>query len=427
MNGADAFAFDLDTAKLIVDSVAAFSGVCCRLLAADGMAVYRSAGYVDECTYLRKLSGKAPSCERLHFQGIRYSERLGGRYVYTCPSGLAYCASPIIVGGSIAGGLVSGPVRLVEADDLSEELAEQRQISGEHVSELCSFLGGITHMEPVRLSSLSVILFAGTVCIGDDSRELLRRRGEDWQQREIGQYIHQAKADMKTGRYPIEKEQELFAGVARGDRFTAIALLNELLGHIFYFVPSEDMRKIRITELLSGLSRAAVQGGADTGLVLGLSEKHIKQLGRLHSQEEIAWWTAQAMRQYTDLVFEQMNSKYKNTIRKAISYMQLNCEKKLTLEEVADYVCYSRSHFSKLFKAEMGCGFRTYLNELRVEKSKALLLERSIPISEIHTACGFDSQSYYCKVFKRFVGVTPDYYRKHSRRIDQSRERSSQS
>ena len=133
------------------------------------------------------------------------------------------------------------------------------------------------------------------------------------------------------------------------------------------------------------------------------------------------------MRQYTDLVFEQMNSKYKNTIRKAISYMQLNCEKKLTLEEVADYVCYSRSHFSKLFKAEMGCGFRTYLNELRVEKSKALLLERSIPISEIHTACGFDSQSYYCKVFKRFVGVTPDYYRKHSRRIDQSRERSSQS
>lgn len=421
----NSFDFDMDTAKLIVDSVAALSGVCCRLLSADGMNLYRSAGYPDECAYIRKLPGRAPTCEQLHLQGIRYSENLGGRYVYTCQSGLAYCASPIIVGGRLAGGLVAGPVRLVDADDLTEEMAEQRKVYGEQLEALGAFLGRIVQMEPERLSGLSVILFTGTVCIGDGSRELLRRRGEDWQQREIGQYIHQAKAGAQSGRYPIEKERELYDAVARGDRFTAVALLNELLGHIFYFVTSEDMRKMRITELLAGLSRAAMQGGADTELVLSLSEKHISRLSQLHSQEEIAWWTAQVMRQYTDLVFEQVNSKYKNTIRKAISYMQLNCDKKLTLEEVADYVCYSRSHFSKLFKSEMGCGFRTYLNDLRVEKSKALLLEMDMPIAEIHTACGFESQSYYCKVFKRIVGVTPDYYRKQGRRIDQSRERSS--
>lgn len=423
MSSADATVFDLDTAKLMVDSVAEFSGVCCRLLDAGGEEVYRSAGHPDECAYLRDLPGQPPVCEQVHLRGVRYAERLGGRYVYSCPSGLAYCASPIIVGGMVAGGLVSGPVLLVEPEDLTEELAERRSVPEGQVPTLCGFLRDIVQVEPGRMSSLSVVLFAGTVCIGDASRELMRRRGESRQQREIGQYIHQTKTGAGHGRYPIEKEQELFNAVARGDRFTAIALLNEILGHVFYFMQSDELRKIRITELLSGLSRAAVQGGADAELVLALSEKHLSQLDRLSSKEKIASWTAQAMQQYSDLVFEQVSSKYKNTMRKAVSYMQLNCEKKLSLEEVADYVCYSRSHFSKLFKAEMGCGFRTYLNEIRVEKSKALLLERDTPISEIHTVCGFDSQSYYCKVFKRIVGVTPDYYRKHSRRIDQSRER----
>lgn len=72
--------------------------------------------------------------------------------------------------------------------------------------------------------------------------------------------------------------------------------------------------------------------------------------------------------------------------------------------------------------AELGCGFRTYLNQLRVESSKTMLLSGPASIAEICDACGFEDQSYYCKVFKRIVGVTPDKDRKQSRRIDNSRE-----
>ena len=71
----------------------------------------------------------------------------------------------------------------------------------------------------------------------------------------------------------------------------------------------------------------------------------------------------------------------------------------------------------------MGCSFRSQLNQLRVEKSKVLLLASNAPMSEIYAACGFEDQSYFCKVFKRLEGVTPDRYRKQSRRIDKDRER----
>ena len=421
----DRFTIDLGTARAMADSFALTTGVRCRLLSARGEMLHQRGVPEDECTCLKALPGTPPPCVDLHPRGISYAEQLGGRYIYACASGLAYCASPIIVGGALAGGLVAGPVLLVEAEDLLEELAERRQIPRGGTHTLRDFLAGIPQVEPARMTWLSLQLFANAVCLGDNSRELLLQQSGEWQQRSIGQYVHQVKNSGQSGRYPIEKEQELFNAVARGDRNAANALLNELLGHIFFFTSETDISQVRVIELLLLLSRAAIQGGGDPDAVLAISDQYVQMLRRLRSREEVAQWLAQALHRYTDRVFSFVDSKHRNVIRKAMSYMRLNCERNLTLGEVADYVGYSHTHFSKVFKDEMGCGFRTYLNQTRVEKSKVLLLAGSAPISEIYSACGFEDQSYFCKVFKRLVGVTPDRYRKQSRRhIDEGKERS---
>lgn len=415
---------DLETARAMADSFALATGVRCRLLSVQGDTLYQRGTPEDECTYLKSLPGTPPVCVDLHLRGIRQAEQLGGRYIYSCGSGLTYCASPIVVGGALVGGLAAGPVLLMEAEDLLEDLAERRQVSCGRIDALRTFLNGIPPMEPDRMSHLSLQLFANAVCIGDNSRELILQRSEGWQQRSIAQYVHQVKHSGQSGRYPIEKEQELFNAVARGDRNTANALLNELLGHIFFFTADTDIGQIRVIELLLVLSRAAIQGGGNPEVVLAASDQYIQKLRGLRSREEVAQWLAHALHRYTDLVFSFVDVKHRNVIRKAMSYMRLNCERNLTLGEVADYVGYSHTHFSKVFKEEMGCGFRTYLNQTRVEKSKVLLLAGSMPMSEICSACGFEDQSYFCKVFKRLVGVTPDRYRKRSgRHIDESRER----
>ena len=419
----DSFAIDLDTAKAMTDSFALSAGIRCRLISAQGETLYQRGEPEDECAYLKALPGKPPLCADLHLRGVLQAERLGGRYIYTCASDLAYCASPIIVGGALAGGLVAGPVLLVEAEDLLEDLMERRQVPRGGMDALQAFLTGIPQVEPVRMTFLSLQLFADCVCIGDNSRELLLRRSGGYQQRSIGQYIHQVKTGGQGARYPIEKERALFSAVSRGDRITATALLNELLGHIFFLTPDAAVSGIRVAELLSTLSRAAIHGGADAEAVLAISDQYIQRLRRLRSQEDVAQWLAQALRRYTALVFSLVDTRYEVVIQKAISYMQLNCERNLTLGEVAGYVGYSHSHFSKVFKEELGCSFRSQLNQLRVEKSKLLLLAGNAPMSEIYAACGFEDQSYFCKVFKRLVGVTPDRYRRQSRRIDESRER----
>jgi len=382
----------------------------------------QGGGETDECEYLRGLPGQAPVCRELHLRGLLQAERFGGRYIYSCESGLTFFAAPILSGGSMVGGMVAGPVLLMEVDDCLDEIIRKREIPAGDVRGLRSFLSALPQVTPARVRHMSMQLFANAVCISDSSHEMILQRNDTRQQRSIGEYVHQLKAGGQEVPYPMDVEHAMIAAIAQGDKPTASALLNEILGHIFFFSSDPNSIQTRITELLVVISRAAIGGGASAATIFDINHRYMQELKQLRSQEDVAQWLARVLNRFTDLVFDLMDSKHKNVIRKAVGYMNANCARNLTLAEVADHVGYSHSHFSKVFKDEMGCGFRAYLNQIRVEKSKALLLAGNASIAEICDMCGFEDQSYHCKVFKKLVGVTPDKYRKQSRRIDSSRE-----
>ena len=98
-------------------------------------------------------------------------------------------------------------------------------------------------------------------------------------------------------------------------------------------------------------------------------------------------------------------------VRKALRYMHDNYSAHLDLEKVAEYVGLSPSYFSSLFHKIVGESFRDRLNRIRVEESKRLLLSAKYSLGDIAVAMGFPDQSYYSKVFKKFIGVTPGKYR----------------
>lgn len=415
--------FDLSTAIEMVDAFSLSCGICCRLLSSTGETLYQQgAPEQNECDYLRSLPGQAPACQDLHLRGLLQAERFGGRYIYSCDSGLTYFSAPIISGGSVAGGLVAGPVLLAEVDDYLDDIIEKRNVAASHIRPLRTFFSTLPLIPPSRLRHLSIQLFSSAVCVSDSSHEMLLHKNDTQQQRSIGEYVHQVKAGQQDVPYPMETEQELLAAISRGDKPTASALLNEILGHIFFFTSDPSTTQTRITELLVLLSRAAIKGGAATEVIFEINHRYMQELKQLHSQEDVAQWLAHVLNRFTDLVFELVDSKHKNIIHRAVNYINANCAKDLNMSDVANYVGYSHSHFSKVFKEEMGCGFRAYLTRIRVEKSKALLLSSNASIADICEMCGFEDQSYHCKVFKKLVGVTPDKFRKQSRRIDSERE-----
>jgi two-component system response regulator YesN len=59
----------------------------------------------------------------------------------------------------------------------------------------------------------------------------------------------------------------------------------------------------------------------------------------------------------------------------------------------------------------MKCNFNTYVNRIRIERSKQLLLQDTLNLADISNMVGYEDQSYFSKVFKRVVGITPGRYR----------------
>ena len=98
-------------------------------------------------------------------------------------------------------------------------------------------------------------------------------------------------------------------------------------------------------------------------------------------------------------------------MKKAIAYISKNYSKNLTLEEVANDVHLNPAYFSTVFKQSCGSSFKEYLNMVRIEESKRLLANTDYSVIDIAIAVGFEDQSYFSKVFKKYTGLTPKQYR----------------
>jgi AraC family transcriptional regulator len=82
------------------------------------------------------------------------------------------------------------------------------------------------------------------------------------------------------------------------------------------------------------------------------------------------------------------------------------------LAQVAKQVRLSVSHFCRGFKESFGASPHEYLMRLRVEKAQSLMLTTDERLSHIAAASGFTDQAHLTKLFRRFVGETPNSWRR---------------
>ena len=83
----------------------------------------------------------------------------------------------------------------------------------------------------------------------------------------------------------------------------------------------------------------------------------------------------------------------------------------LSLGQVAKAVNMSSYYFCKMFKKVAGINFTDYVARVRIEKSKNLLLNPNLRVSEIAFEVGFQSLTHFNRVFKKILGQSPTEYR----------------
>ena len=98
-------------------------------------------------------------------------------------------------------------------------------------------------------------------------------------------------------------------------------------------------------------------------------------------------------------------------ITKAVTFVQGNYSKPISVEDMASAAGLSVYRFTHLFTGTLGSSPVEYLTKIRVEKAAEFLRKTSNSIEEVARSVGYSNGNYFCKVFKRLVGSTPGSYR----------------
>jgi AraC-like DNA-binding protein/ligand-binding sensor protein len=120
---------------------------------------------------------------------------------------------------------------------------------------------------------------------------------------------------------------------------------------------------------------------------------------------------AQHLSMLSNQVLLQQDNAEPPVITRAKEYIHEHQTENLRLGHVAKAVNTSTFYFCKMFKKVTGINFTDYLSRVRIEKSKNLLLNPNLRVSEIAFEVGFQSLTHFNRVFKKILGHSPTEYR----------------
>lgn len=399
----------------ILESFHTCIGLPTQVIDAHGV-ILESYGQVSNyCRIIKKYLPKNDSCERVHIRASQKAMDLGETYIFSCHANLNHMVFPLMNNNTLFGSVLVGPFLMDEPDStLVLSIDRRYNLSTTSLLDLYEELDSIKIVPSATVTHISRLLYyLFADLISESKQQLIMNQSKLSQQSKINESIQMYKSGSTSGgSYPIELENSLITKVKTGNSEQAKAILNDLLGYVFFAEGNSlDIVKTRSIELCSLLSRAAIEGGATSDSVLKINNQYLKSLQSMRSLDDVCFKLQESVDTFTDCIFNYIPNKNSELVKKAIRFISQNFASPLSLDDVAGHVHLNPAYFSTVFKQSTGSSFKEYLNMVRIEESKRLLSNTNYSVIDIAIATGFEDQSYFSKVFKKYTGLTPKQYR----------------
>lgn len=371
-------------------------------------------GESEFCRYIKKCGGE--KCIASYRRACAEAGKWTEPYFFRCHAGLVMWAVPIIVEGENLGCLICGQVLLWEMDEyFIEELEEINQDieDFEFLIEKARKLGVLSpHKSQAVAEMLQVII--NYLSKANAQVFLEQKETKEWRNSILTELKENKKNPLKgifdQSEY-LKKEKILLQYIRTGESDKIKNLLPKIFTSL-YVLGEYDLEKIRIRtlELMSMISRAMIEGGLDSRLALLESEKYFRKQKELVTPEEMFLVLNKMVTHYIENLFIRSKENHKNLLKEAREYIGDHYQEPIFIRDIALSVGVSESYLSHLFKENFDYTVIDYLMRVRIEAAQELMKARELPLKDIAEKCGFSSQSYFAKVFKKYFGVTPKLY-----------------
>jgi branched-chain amino acid transport system substrate-binding protein len=181
-------------------------------------------------------------------------------------------------------------------------------------------------------------------------------------------------------------------------------------------INNSDLLKVWVTELLSTLCQALVEGKAESEKIMRVKLDTISQLAMAENPETVCLRFLVAVEKLLGDIDAQGETPTHRVLRKVFAFIEQNYDMPLRINHIAHAVCLSPSHLSHLIRKEFNSTLGSCIARARIEKAKQLLRNLDVPISRVALEVGYPDQSYFTKIFKKYEKSTPAEFRRDSKK-----------
>lgn len=150
--------------------------------------------------------------------------------------------------------------------------------------------------------------------------------------------------------------------------------------------------------------------GTIENFVNAIEHNPLSGISSQHTLQGLFAYTVEVMKKVALHLEQCMEKKNKRIIEKGKQLIYASYNQNIGVGWLAEQLCLSKNYFGQLFKAESGITVNEYINYVRIDKAKELLLKTNKRIYEIAFDVGFKDNFYFSSVFKKIVGLSPKDY-----------------
>jgi AraC-like DNA-binding protein len=357
--------------------------------------------------------GQLDNAPRRRNYALQQSINQGTPYLYEAAPGVLCWMVALEDRRRIYGGLIGGEV-LTLMDGQSVTPAQRYMVQHGLTDGVADeLLKGLPVWEPARARSaaddLREVFYQQSGWRAELLEENRLRRG---QMEQLNRAIEDQRREGQPALYAFEKERMLLATIRTGDRPGARSLLNEMLAIIYMSSPKLVVLRARAVELLSCLTRAAIEDNPLLEPMIERNHAWTEKLVAARSFEELSQRLMTALDDFIDAIYLQGVNRSNVKVSQAIDFISRHYTSPISLRDVAQEVGLSPCRLAHLVKTYTGRTVMQLIYQMRVTHAQKLLANTSQSCTDIAYEVGFNDQSYFIKHFKRLTGTTPMRFRR---------------